>query len=63
MLIPVVLAGGSGSRLWPSSRANYPKQFLALGPDVSGSLLQGTLAQLTGIEVAMVIVVCNEEHP
>ena len=62
MLIPVVLAGGSGSRLWPSSRANYPKQFLTLGPDGSGSLLQGTIARLKGLEVDTPIVVCNEEH-
>lgn len=62
MLIPVVLAGGSGSRLWPSSRANYPKQFLNLDSSESTSLLQGTLQRLKGLEVAAPIVVCNEEH-
>jgi mannose-1-phosphate guanylyltransferase len=62
MLIPVVLAGGSGSRLWPSSRANYPKQFLNLDSSESRSLLQGTLQRLKGLEVAAPIVVCNEDH-
>ena len=60
-LHPVILAGGSGTRLWPLSRENYPKQFLALGGDLS--LLQETLGRLDGIDhVARPIIVCNEEH-
>lgn len=42
---PVVLAGGTGSRLWPKSRAAYPKQFLSLTSD--SSLLQDTIARLS----------------
>ncbi|MGP0921403.1 mannose-1-phosphate guanylyltransferase, partial [Serratia sp. CY81166] len=63
-LIPVVMAGGTGSRLWPMSRESFPKQFLSI--DDSGvSLLQQTLQRLsglTGIEVAAPLVICNEEH-
>src|SRR3954468_8301086 len=58
-LVPVVLCGGSGTRLWPLSRETYPKQFLRLlGKD---SLLQQTmkrLNQLAGVEPALLI--CNE---
>ena len=48
-LIPTVLAGGSGTRLWPLSRALYPKQFLSLGG--SGTMLQETLLRLNGVSV------------
>ena len=62
MLVPVILAGGVGSRLWPLSRENYPKQFLAL-IDEDRSLLQATLGRLRGIADAQPpCVVCNEEH-
>ncbi|POC77289.1 mannose-1-phosphate guanylyltransferase/mannose-6-phosphate isomerase, partial [Vibrio vulnificus] len=47
-LIPVVMAGGTGSRLWPMSRESFPKQFLSI--DDSGmSLLQQTLQRLSGL--------------
>lgn len=64
MLIqPVVLSGGSGTRLWPLSREKYPKQLLALvGED---SLLQATVRRTDGIagsELAPPMVVCNEEY-
>ena len=64
MLIqPVVLSGGSGTRLWPLSREKYPKQLLPLiGAD---SLLQATLRRLEGIagaELAPPMVVCNEDY-
>ena len=60
-LIPVVLSGGSGSRLWPLSREMYPKQLLALtGPQ---TMLQDTLTRVTGIAGAGApIIVCNEAH-
>lgn len=62
MLIPVILAGGSGTRLWPLSRELFPKQFLALTND-EHSLFQDTLLRLKGIpDLAAPIVVCNEEH-
>ncbi|APW36957.1 mannose-1-phosphate guanylyltransferase/mannose-6-phosphate isomerase [Rhodoferax koreense] len=64
MLIqPVVLSGGSGTRLWPLSREKYPKQLLPLiGAD---SLLQATVRRLEGLgagELAPPMVVCNEEY-
>lgn len=60
-LIPVLLAGGIGSRLWPLSREHYPKQFLTLlGND---SLLQATIRRvLQHTDIDQFIVVCNEAH-
>jgi mannose-1-phosphate guanylyltransferase / mannose-6-phosphate isomerase len=62
---PVVMAGGSGTRLWPLSRSGYPKQFLVLSG--STSLFQQAVARLQGlgnahIDVAAPVVVGNEEH-
>ena len=63
MLIPVVLSGGSGTRLWPLSREKYPKQLLPLiGED---SLLQATVRRvegLAGVQLGAPMVVCNEEY-
>ncbi len=61
MLLPIIMAGGSGSRLWPLSRQLNPKQFLALGGDHS-SMLQATIARLQGLETALPRLICNEEH-
>ncbi len=62
-LIPVVLSGGSGTRLWPLSREKYPKQLLPLiGED---SLLQATVRRvegIAGVQLAAPMVVCNEEY-
>lgn len=61
MLIPVILSGGSGTRLWPLSRELYPKQLLPLVG--KGTMLQETLARLKGVsDVGPPIVVCNEQH-
>lgn len=61
MIIPVILAGGSGTRLWPLSRQHYPKQLLKLFGDKT--MLQQTLLRLDGLpDVAAPIVVCNVEH-
>jgi len=60
MLIPVLLSGGVGSRLWPVSREAYPKQFLALASELS--MLQDTLARTSGLAAAAPIVLCNDEH-
>ncbi len=61
MLIPVILSGGIGSRLWPLSREYYPKQLLALVGDKT--LLQNTSLRLHGLpELDKLIVVCNEAH-
>lgn len=61
MLIPVILSGGSGTRLWPLSRELYPKQLLPLVG--KGTMLQETLARVAGVDnVGAPIVVCNESH-
>ena len=56
---PVILAGGSGTRLWPLSRQHYAKQYLALGGDKT--LLQETAERLENLPHAAPLVVCNEE--
>jgi len=62
MLIPVILAGGTGTRLWPLSRAALPKQFIHF-PEQNSSLFQNTLARLDGLpEVRDPVVVCNTEQ-
>lgn len=60
MLLPVIMAGGTGSRLWPMSRELYPKQFLRLFGQ--NSMLQETITRLSGIEIHEPMVICNEEH-
>jgi mannose-1-phosphate guanylyltransferase len=60
MLLPVIMAGGSGSRLWPLSRTLYPKQFLSLTS--SSTMLQDTINRLDGIEHDVPFLICNEEH-
>ncbi len=61
MIQPVILAGGSGSRLWPLSREIYPKQLLHLTG--SRSLLQATLERVAKLEnIFMPIIVVGEEH-
>ncbi|HET6805054.1 MAG TPA: mannose-1-phosphate guanylyltransferase/mannose-6-phosphate isomerase [Frateuria sp.] len=61
MLIPVILSGGSGTRLWPLSRKNMPKQFLALAGD--SSLFQQTVARTHRlVDATSPIVVCSEDH-
>ena len=68
-LCPVILAGGGGTRLWPLSRAHYPKQFLRLFG--KNSMLQETLVRLDGtgfndmecnIMLLTPIIVCNKVH-
>jgi len=59
-LLPVILAGGSGTRLWPMSRELYPKQFLKLYGD--STMLQHTLKRLEGLGGEPPLIVCNEEH-
>ena len=56
----VIMAGGAGSRLWPLSRANHPKQFLALHGD--DTMLQSTVKRLEGLNIESSIIICNEEH-
>jgi len=60
-IIPIILSGGSGTRLWPLSRKDRPKQFLHLSG--SYSMLQETILRLSGIEnIDRPIIVCNENH-
>jgi mannose-1-phosphate guanylyltransferase/mannose-6-phosphate isomerase len=60
-LIPVILSGGAGTRLWPLSREMFPKQLLALAG--KRTMLQETAARLAGIAgVTAPIIVCNEAH-
>ncbi len=60
-IIPVILAGGEGTRLWPLGRSQYPKQFLSLVSEKS--MLQETILRLNGIEgISDPLVICNEVH-
>ena len=62
-LLPIILCGGTGSRLWPLSRESYPKQYLSLIDDSSKTLLQQTIERLDGIpNQEDPIFICNEEH-
>lgn len=60
MIKPVVLAGGSGTRLWPYSRKKRPKQFLKLNSE--HTMLQETLHRLNGLSHSQPMVICNEAH-
>ena len=60
-IVPVILSGGSGTRLWPLSRQQYPKQFLPLLGNKS--MFQETLLRLKGVSnLADPVIVCNENH-
>jgi len=54
------MAGGSGTRLWPLSRASHPKQFLSLHE--SATMLQSTIKRLEGLDIQSSVTICNEEH-
>ena len=60
MIKAVIMAGGSGTRLWPLSRAAHPKQFLALHGD--DTMLQATFKRLDGLDIQSSVTICNEEH-
>ena len=60
-IIPVILSGGSGTRLWPLSRKQYPKQYLPLAGD--NTMLQETILRLSGLDnLVDPIIVCNADH-
>ena len=62
-IIPVILCGGTGSRLWPLSRQSYPKQFLSINSKANKSLLQSTQERIKNINgLKDPILICNEEH-
>ena len=61
MIVPVILAGGSGTRLWPLSRELFPKQLINI--ENAHTMLQNTVLRLEGIEgISLPIIVCNEAH-
>ncbi len=62
-IFPIILCGGSGTRLWPLSRESYPKQFLNLEENNKKSLLQNTCERISSLQnIAEPILVCNEKH-
>jgi mannose-1-phosphate guanylyltransferase/mannose-6-phosphate isomerase len=62
-LVPLILCGGTGTRLWPLSRASYPKQYWPLAGTSEATLLQQTQQRLAGLPgLAPPILVCNEDH-
>ncbi|WP_422381561.1 mannose-1-phosphate guanylyltransferase/mannose-6-phosphate isomerase [Marinicellulosiphila megalodicopiae] len=60
--LPVIMAGGSGTRLWPLSRKKYPKQFLALTGDDKSTMLQQTIKRLDGLNTLPISLICNDDH-
>ena len=62
-IVPVILCGGSGTRLWPLSRASYPKQYWSLADRCEETLLQLTMGRLEGLAgLKQPLVICNEDH-
>jgi len=62
-ILPVILCGGQGTRLWPLSRKSFPKQFLSINSPNKKSLLQNTQQRLAGIKDLMEpILICNSKH-
>ena len=62
-ILPIVLCGGTGTRLWPLSRESYPKQYLTITEDQPFSFLQQTVKRIESISNTDIpIFVCNEEH-
>ena len=62
-IIPIILCGGTGSRLWPLSRASFPKQFLEINKEQSISFFQRTINRIKNYKnIGNPIVICNEEH-
>lgn len=60
MILPVIICGGNGSRLWPLSRNAFPKQFLSLVSQQT--MLQDTISRLSSLEKNAPLFICNEEH-
>ena len=62
-ILPIILCGGTGSRLWPLSRKSFPKQYLAMSNEENSTFLQTTIQRIKGLDNCKdPIIVCNEEH-
>ena len=62
-ILPIILCGGSGSRLWPLSRNSFPKQYLSINPQEKFTFLQSTLNRIKNLENKHnPVFVCNQEH-
>ena len=62
-VLPVIICGGSGTRLWPMSRASFPKQYLKINQNESLTFLQKTVLRISSFKnVNDPIIICNEEH-
>ena len=62
-IVPIILCGGTGSRLWPLSRASHPKQYLKVDNKEKFSFFQNTLKRINSFKIADdPIIICNEEH-
>ena len=62
-ILPVILCGGSGTRLWPLSRESLPKQYLSINSEENYSLLQNTHRRLVKLnQIIEPIIICNENH-
>ncbi len=62
-LLPIILCGGTGTRLWPLSRRSFPKQYLSINNKKNSSFLQSTIQRIKNLENnENPIIVCNEEH-
>jgi len=60
MILPIIMAGGTGSRLWPLSRSMYPKQFLNIVGE--NTMIQDTVHRLGNMDISNPMVICNQEH-
>ena len=62
-ILPIILCGGSGTRLWPLSRSSYPKQYISLFSNNEESLLQSTVKRIAELDdIDDPIFICNEDH-
>ena len=62
-ILPIILCGGTGTRLWPLSRKSFPKQYLAMSNEENSTFLQTTIQRIKGLDNCKdPIIVCNEEH-
>ena len=62
-ILPVILCGGKGSRLWPISRESFPKQFLSVLANENDSLMQKTIKRIQKLDnLDSPLLICNHEH-